>query len=268
MLEINGSNSSEIAFSFVKVTKGFKNGNVYVNVLDSLSFDVFENETVAIVGPSGCGKSTLLKLAAGLDDCDSGAITVLRRSVAVAQKSGAIGFAFQNPSLLPWRTVKENVHLPFDINPRHGHEELVSKSLALVELSDYADFLPAKLSAGMAERTGLARALVSNPKILLLDEPFRSLDEITRRDLNKKLREIICSSVTQSTTIFVTHSIAEALYLADRVILLSNRPAKIVKVWRIPHISLDNVEDVYINKEISDIRQDVLATMQQDRGSI
>lgn len=258
MQEAAVSNSSNTAISLDNVSKRFGD----LNVLDSLSFDIEPNKSLAIIGPSGCGKSTLLRLIAGLEDMDSGSISIHGDNPPAARMMGVFGFAFQNPSLFPWRSVEKNVRLPFDINPHIDHKQLVSESLDLVELSEYAELYPAQLSGGMAERTGLARAIVSKPKILLLDEPFRSLDEIARGKLNISLRERIAPEIDMtSTTVLVTHSVAEALYLANTVVMLSKRPARLVKTWSIPRAELNCVEDVYSNDELSSIRKDILKMM-------
>lgn len=254
---------SKIAVSIKDLTKKFKVEKTYIDVLTTLSFEIQKQEIISILGSSGCGKSTLLRLIAGLEVIDSGIISIFGQTPEKARTKGLVGFAFQDPSLLPWRTVIENVSLPFDINPNSKSDDLINKSLELVELDNKTDLYPKQLSGGMSERVGLARAIVSEPKLLLLDEPFRSLDEITRRNLNVKLRGILHSKDNLSTTIFVTHSIVEALYLSNRVIVLSGQPASIIKIWDIPKIILNNAEEVYNNMQLMNIREEILDAIQE-----
>lgn len=200
------------------VGRTFANG---ITALEGFDLEVAEGELLAILGPSGCGKSTLLRLAAGLDRPDSG-------EVSSALDSERLGFVFQDAHLLPWRTVIENVELPLELagEPKAARRLAAEEALAAVELSDCLDLHPAELSGGMRMRVSIARALVTRPKLLLLDEPFAALDEITRHRLDERLRALFMERGL--TIIFVTHSIAEATYLADRAVVLSRRPARIV----------------------------------------
>lgn len=198
-------------------------GNVVA--IEHVNLDVAAGEFLAIIGPSGCGKSTLLRLIAGLDRPSAGSVTLddapdRRRDIACV---------FQDAHLLPWRTVLKNVMLPLEFAGRADRAtrtEGAQAALERVGLADVANRYPAQLSGGMRMRVSLARAMVTRPRLLLLDEPFAALDEITRQRLDEQLRELW--RTTGMTVVFVTHSIAEAIYLADRVVLFSARPGRVV----------------------------------------
>jgi NitT/TauT family transport system ATP-binding protein len=199
-----------------------------VVAVKSLSLTVRRGEFVSLLGPSGCGKSTLLKAIAGLVPVTNGQITL-------ADTDLRTGFMFQKPLLLPWRTTLDNVLLPIEIQ-RGGNavdsanRQNARRMLDLVRLGDFGDAYPHQLSGGMQQRVALARALVCDPDILLLDEPFGALDELTREALNEELIRIWQSEETRLTTVLmVTHSIPEAVTMSDRVIVLSNRPARLVE---------------------------------------
>jgi NitT/TauT family transport system ATP-binding protein len=199
------------------VTRTFPGGLI---VLDGFDLTVAEGEFVAILGPSGCGKSTLLRLIAGLDEPTSGSVDVAR--------SEKVGYVFQDAHLLPWRNALRNIALPLELRqvPRATRLDTAASAIADVGLSDFGRRYPAELSGGMRMRVSLARALVTGPRLLLLDEPFAALDEITRTDLDVQLRQLWIAR--RMTVLFVTHSISEATFLADRAIVLSRRPARIV----------------------------------------
>lgn len=202
------------------VSKTFSGGT---RAVDTLSLEIPSGQLVALLGPSGCGKSTLLRMIAGLETPTSGSITF---SSGAARPRTA--YVFQDAHLLPWRTVLANVTLPLEleeVNRAECHTRAIA-ALASVGLSDFASRYPAELSGGMRMRVSLARALVTDPAMLLLDEPFAALDEITRQSLDESLRALWKSR--GMTTIFVTHSIAEATYLSQRVVVFSKRPARIV----------------------------------------
>jgi NitT/TauT family transport system ATP-binding protein len=179
-------------------------------------------KTTALVGPSGCGKSTLLRLIAGLEVATAGTLRIGREAPRALAQRGALSMAFQDPSLLPWRTVRGNIALGAKLarKPAQGVDDLIR----LVGLDGFADHRPAELSGGMRQRVAIARALVSAPEVLLLDEPFASVDAITRARLNAELPKLWHNT----TTILVTHAVIEAVLLSDRVIVLSKRPAQIV----------------------------------------
>ena len=186
-------------------------------VIDGLDLDLFDGELLCLLGPSGCGKSTLLRLIAGLRKPNSGAMDWAQ---GAAPK---IGFVFQEPNLMPWANVWSNVYLPLRIKGvgRRAANALVMEQLARVGLADAARKLPSELSGGMKMRVSIARALVDRPKLLLLDEPFAALDEITRWQLNDALLEL--RRANGATVVFVTHSVSECAYLANRVAVMRGR---------------------------------------------
>jgi NitT/TauT family transport system ATP-binding protein len=208
-----------IAVEVDDVGKSFPNG---LRALDRVSLSIREGEFVTLVGPSGCGKSTLLRLIAGLIQPSGGHI----RLSSTARASG-IGFVFQSPTLMPWASVERNVRLPLDLDgvPRVKSTPTVERALDLVGLNDFARAYPRELSGGMQMRVSIARALVTNPKLLLMDEPFGALDEITRNRLDRDL-SALCTK-QNLTVLFVTHSIYEATFLSSRVLVMSARPGRI-----------------------------------------
>ncbi|GAB4528648.1 MAG: ABC transporter ATP-binding protein [Anaerolineales bacterium] len=194
-------------------------------VLAGLTFAVQPQQFVCVLGPSGCGKSTLLRLLAGLEQPTRG--QVLLNGQAVRGPRPEIGLVFQQPTLMPWRTVLENVCLPLEVQGMAADvaQEAAQSMLRLVNLAHFADTYPADLSGGMAQRVALARALVTDPQVLLMDEPFGALDALTREQMSAELQRIWQSR--RKTVLMVTHSIAEAVLLADRVLVLSPRPAQL-----------------------------------------
>ena len=193
--------------------------------LDGMSLAVADGEFLAVVGPSGCGKSTLLRLLAGLLQPIAG--NVCFRGQPLTEPRREIGFVFQRANLMPWRTVLENITLPLEISrvPKPEIAERARHMIALVGLDGFAAAYPRQLSGGMQQRVALARALIHEPSVLLLDEPFGSLDALTRERMNAELLRIW--SVHQRTVVMVTHSITEAVFLADRVLVLSPRPGRV-----------------------------------------
>ena len=198
-------------------------------VIGGVDLEVGPSEIVAVVGPSGCGKSTLLRLVAGLDMHYSGEITVA--DTLVCGPDPRVGLVFQEPRLFPWLTVAENVAFGLrDADAPHSRE-LVRETLETVGLTAFAAALPKQLSGGMAQRAALARALVTEPQVLLLDEPFSSLDAFTRMRLQDHL--LTAWTRYRPTLLLVTHDLDEAVYLADRVVLLSERPGRVQDILRV-----------------------------------
>jgi len=196
-----------------------------VAAVDQVDFVVPHGALGVLVGPSGCGKSTLLRLAAGLAQPMLGRISFGPLAPDELRKQRRIGFAFQDPALMSWRSVRRNVELPFDLANLRADKAWIRELLEIVGLSEWADRRPRELSGGMRQRVSLARALATRPDLLLLDEPFGALDEITRSELNLELLRIL--STTRTTCLLVTHSVEEAVLLGDRVVVLSNRPCTV-----------------------------------------
>jgi NitT/TauT family transport system ATP-binding protein len=217
------ANQAGPAVSLRGVTKVYDSG---VAALGPLDLDVRRGEFVSLLGPSGCGKSTALRLIAGLNAPTTGAVTVSRRGGETAS-GHSIGFVFQEPTLMPWASVRDNVRLPLKLGrmPTVEADARIASALAQVGLADFADAFPRELSGGMKMRVSLARALVTDPDILLMDEPFAALDEITRFRLNNDLLALWRD--LHKTVIFVTHSVFESVYLSQRVIVMSSRPGRI-----------------------------------------
>jgi len=199
-----------------------------VRALQGVSLDVAEGEFISVVGPSGCGKSTLLKIVAGLVSHTSGTVEV--GSKPVRGPSRDVGIVFQSPLLLPWRTVRDNALLPIDLQGRDRapYEKRVDALLRLVGLHEFGNKYPFELSGGMQQRTAITRALLDDPKILLMDEPFGALDAMMREFMNAELQRIWLES--RNTVLFITHSIPEAVFLSDRVVALSPRPGRVAEI--------------------------------------
>ncbi|MCY3664591.1 MAG: ABC transporter ATP-binding protein [Gemmatimonadetes bacterium] len=204
------------------INKYFSSG---VQALRDLNLEISRGQFVSIVGPSGCGKSTFLRLVAGLDEPTSGELRVEGHDPL------GLAFVFQDATLLPWRSVAHNITLPLELR-REDADERVSQTLELVGLTDFADAYPAQLSGGMRMRVSIARALVTRPQILLLDEPFGALDEITRQRLNEELLRLWQED--HWTSLFVTHNVSEAVFLSQRVLVMSARPGRILADIPIP----------------------------------
>lgn len=235
--------------------------------VEAIDLKVRQGEFIAIVGPSGCGKSTFMKLATGLKMPSMGKILIDQQPVTGPLKIS--GMAFQAPSLLPWRTTVDNVLLPLEIvepyrsnfkAKRQEYEERARKLLQKVGLGGYEDKFPWQLSGGMQQRVSIARALSFEPKILMMDEPFGALDEITRDRLNEQLQQLWQRE--RRTVVFVTHSIAEAVYLSTKIVVMSPRPGRIVKVIESPlpnerHLGLrDTTEFIAVAHDVREALAD------------
>jgi NitT/TauT family transport system ATP-binding protein len=220
------SSPETVAVSVKDATVRFGDGANAVTALAGVSFDVVEGSLVTMLGPSGCGKSTLLRAIADLVPLSEGGISVLARSPSAARRQRNFSFVFQDATLLPWRSAIDNVRLPLEVGggDRSAHDE-PGELLELVGLKGREDALPDQLSGGMRQRVAIARALVTRPRILLMDEPFGALDEITRDKLNEELLRIW--QETGTTIIFVTHSIPEAAFLGQRVLMLASHPGRV-----------------------------------------
>jgi NitT/TauT family transport system ATP-binding protein len=203
-----------------------------IHALAGVTLSIDEGEFVTVVGPSGCGKTTLLRLLAGLDVASGG--EVLLGGARVTGPSRQVGMVFQAPVLLPWRTVLQNVLLPVEVF-RLPHAEFRARAVRLLDvvgLGGFAEKYPFELSGGMQQRVAIVRALLFDPKVLLMDEPFGALDAMTREQMNLDLQRIWMAQ--RKTVAFITHSVPEAVFLADRVVVMSARPGRIAKIVDVP----------------------------------
>ena len=213
------------------VSKTFE-GKQNVHALDEVTFSLAPGESVVLIGPSGCGKSTVLRMLAGLVEPSSGSVTINGSAPEEFTRRHGVSIDFQDDCLLPWRSVRKNVMLALEMTRTAVDRQRVDDLIAQVGLSEFADTRPAELSGGMRQRVALARSLVTDPALLLLDEPFGALDEFTRYQMNVELQRLWSDSGV--TTLLVTHSIPEAVLLADRVVVMSARPGRIVQIVDVP----------------------------------
>ncbi|EJE50231.1 ABC-type nitrate/sulfonate/bicarbonate transport system, ATPase component [Acidovorax sp. CF316] len=219
------------AVQVLSAEKTYPNGT---QALLPVDLTIEEGEFVTLLGPSGCGKSTLLKMVAGLLEPTDGRLQLWHKPVTQLDESGKkMAFVFQSPTLMPWASVQTNVRLPLDLAgvPRQEADGRVAEALSLVGLSKFANALPRALSGGMQMRVSIARGLVTQPDLLLMDEPFGALDEITRHKLDADLLDLWRKK--KLTVIFVTHSIHEAVFLSSRVVMMAARPGRVVEEFRI-----------------------------------
>ncbi|QRG04889.1 ABC transporter ATP-binding protein [Xanthobacter dioxanivorans] len=213
------------------LTKTYKSKGGHVPSLRPIDLTIARGEFVAIVGPSGCGKSTLLKLVAGLLPATSGAIAIGGKTVK--EPLDDVGIVFQSPVLLPWRNVRDNILLQVEMRGRDkaAYRAAAARLLKTAGLDGFEERFPWELSGGMQQRAAICRALVHDPSVLLMDEPFGALDAMTRERMNAELQRIWIE--TRKTVLLITHSIPEAVYLADRVVVMSNRPGAIEAIYDI-----------------------------------
>lgn len=222
---------TEFAVQVTGVSKTFRTGRAAeVRALEGIDLEVADGEFVSLIGPSGCGKSTLMRLIADLDTPTAGEIAVFGKPARRARRDQDYGIAFQQAGLLPWRTVRGNIELPLQLHKasKADRRARTDELIALVGLEEFADKFPDQLSGGMQQRVAIARAFAESPRLLLMDEPFGALDEMTRETMQTELARI-CAE-TGAAVVFVTHSIPEAVFLSDRVVVMSPRPGRITEV--------------------------------------
>jgi len=257
---------SEHAVTVSGTSKIFNQGrpNEVVAITDT-DLDIEPGEFVTLIGPSGCGKSTLLRLIAALTTPTTGEITVNGKTADQARRDQDYGMAFQRAGLFDWRTVARNIELPLELMgwKREDRRSRALEMLRLVKLSDFADNHPAELSGGMQQRIAIARSLSFRPSILLMDEPFGALDEMTREHMQDELLRIWRE--THTTIVFVTHSIPEAVYLSTRVVVMSPRPGRIAETIDVSlgHRSEDTREDQEFFEKITEVREALRAVEHQ-----
>ena len=230
------------------VCKTYRGRGADVVALQDMNLDCPPGSFTALIGPSGCGKSTAMRIALGLEDHDAGNVRIAGQAPATATASGITGVAFQDAALLPWRTVARNIALPLEVlgrDPaRYSHE--IAKLIDLVGLNGYESALPGQLSGGMRQRVSIARALITSPEVLFMDEPFGALDQIRRRQMNVELQRIWLE--TKSTALLVTHGIDEAVFLADYVVVMHANPGRVVEVIEVPFARPRN-DELYASPE-------------------
>ena len=219
------------AVEITNISKAFNLGTSnQVDALTGINLSIASGEFVSLIGPSGCGKSTLLRLIANLLEPTSGELVVNGKSAKQARLDQDYGMAFQQSGLFEWRTVAKNIELPLELKgwDKTKRQARATEMLELVKLSDFANHFPWQLSGGMQQRVAIARALAVHPSLLLMDEPFGALDEMTREHMQSELLSICRASGT--TVVFVTHSIPEAVYLSNRVVVMSPRPGRVTQI--------------------------------------
>ena len=249
MLTLASSRENLIAIE--NVTHAYRKDGHTLPVLEDLTLGVAEHGFTAVVGPSGCGKSTLTRLIAGLMRPDEG--TVWLHGEQVVSPRSTVGMAFQNPVLLEWRSILKNVLLPLEIVPtslsKQGAEDRARHLLHLVGLSGFEDKRPSELSGGMRQRASLCRALIHNPDVLILDEPFGALDAFTREDLWLTMHKLRAEE--PFTGVLITHDLRESIFLADEVVVLSDRPATVQHRVALKRGGSPSLDQLYTNESIA-----------------
>ncbi len=244
--------AAETAIVVDDLSKTYGSRDEPVHALDGVSFAVHEGEFVSIVGHSGCGKTTLLKIIAGLIPASSGSVKV--RGNPVARPLSDVGMVFQRPVLLKWRSIFDNVMLPIEMLGlgRDAYKDKAVELLALAGLADFHHKYPSELSGGMQQRAAICRALIHDPTLLLMDEPFGALDAMTREDMNLELLRIW--EERRKTSVLVTHSISEAVFLSDRVVVMSPRPGRIADILTID-LRRPRAPDLKLNPRFTELVQ-------------
>jgi NitT/TauT family transport system ATP-binding protein len=258
ILEVN-----EISKSYQTRTKG-SSGENSVKILDRISFQLKRGSFTSVIGPSGCGKTTLLKIIDGLVQPDSGTVTL--NGEAVNSPPEKIGFVFQQFGLLPWRTVINNVEFGLELKGVDSDERkrIAQKYLDVVGLKGFESHYIHEISAGMQQRVGLARALAIDPDVLLMDEPFASIDMQTREILQRQLLRIVKGSDVQKTTLFVTHNVDEAIYLSDEILLIGSHPAQVKEIIKVDLLPNRESYDLRATQEYSQLRNRIWKFLEKE----
>lgn len=245
-----------------KLNLTFETADGPVIALSDVNLTIQAGEFASFIGPSGCGKTTLMRVVADLEQPSNGKINVNGMTPHEARIARAYGYVFQAPALYPWRTVEKNIHLPLEIMglPMAERKERAEHYLKMVNLEGFAKKFPWQLSGGMQQRVSIARALSLKPELLLMDEPFGALDEITRDHLNEQLYTLW--KETQKTVIFITHSITEAVFLSSKIVIMSPRPGRIVKVIE-SDLSAEDRKDIRESKRFLEIAHEVRETLRE-----
>lgn len=226
--------SSGHGISLKGVNKTYRGRGDDVVALKDMNLDCAPGSFTALIGPSGCGKSTAMRIALGLEEFDAGDVRVAGQTPQKATAGGITGVAFQDAALLPWRSVTRNIALPLEVLGRDPtqYKDQIAHLIELVGLKGYENSLPGQLSGGMRQRVSIARALITSPEVLFMDEPFGALDQIRRRHMNVELQRIW--QETRATALLVTHGIDEAVFLADYVVVMHANPGRVVEVIEVP----------------------------------
>jgi NitT/TauT family transport system ATP-binding protein len=247
------SEQNDFCMQVKDIRKSFNTKNSNTNILDGIDFNVCKKEFICIMGASGCGKSTLMRILEGIETQDSGKIILYGK--IMSKKNGKAtqkkyGIVYQNDNLLDWKTTYDNVKLTlsvFHVNKKNDVQRKVMQALELVGLQDFKDCLPHELSGGMRQRAAIARALVSDPEFLMLDQPFGALDAITRKMLNMELLRIW--NETGKTCIMVTNNVNEAIYLGNRILFMSSSPARIIEEVKVPFTYEEKNSNLELNPD-------------------
>jgi NitT/TauT family transport system ATP-binding protein len=254
---MSAAGSADNKLVIENATKFYDTQSGPLHAIDNFSMSVKNGEFACVVGPSGCGKTTLLWSVAGLHPLTSG--RVLLDGEAVTEPHPQIGMVFQEANLLPWRNLDKNIRFPFEIKGEEPDIDRIEKLLARVGLEGFGSKFPRELSGGMQQRAAIVRALSFNPSVLLMDEPFGALDAFTRDEMNLLVEEIWLE--TQKTILFITHNITEAVFLSDRIFVMSARPGRLAKVFNIT-LPRPRTLDMLATKEVFDLVNEIKAEIQ------
>ncbi|GAA3400340.1 ABC transporter ATP-binding protein [Paenibacillus hodogayensis] len=257
--------SPPVVVKLSEVSKRYENGKTAVG---DVSLDIRQGEFISFVGPSGCGKSTVFRMIAGLTPPSEGGIEVLGGTSLQARTSNQVAFVFQEATLMPWSSILDNVTLPLKLAglPAKRRQQEGIQALELVGLGDYAKALPRQLSGGMKMRASIARALVAKPKLLLMDEPFGALDEMTRQTLQEELLAI-WQRERDMTVLFVTHNVFEAVYLSTRIAVMTSSPGKVAQLIDVP-FAYPREEEFRASPEFGDYVRQVSAALHGPGGRL